>query len=55
MQETQPIFYNNFKWSIIYKDFESLCCIPETCIILYISYASIEKKLPLGFIGLVYR
>ena len=29
----QPIFYNNFKWSIIYKNTESLCCTPETNIV----------------------
>ena len=28
-QGIQPIFYN-FKWSIIYKNFESLCCTSET-------------------------
>ena len=48
-QETEPIFYNNFKWSIIYKNFESPCYIPETCIILYISYASILKNITLRF------
>ena len=25
-----PLFCNNFKWSIIYKNIESLCCTPET-------------------------
>ena len=29
-REIQPIFYNNYKWSIIFKNCESLCCIPET-------------------------
>ena len=29
-QGIEPIFYNNFKYSIIYKNFESLCCTPET-------------------------
>ena len=43
-QEIDPISYNNFKWSIIYKNIESLCYIPETNIILYISYTSIKKK-----------
>ena len=28
-----PIFYNNFKQSITYKDFESLCCTSETNIV----------------------
>ena len=32
-QEIKPMPYNNFKWSIIYKDIESLCCIPETNIV----------------------
>ena len=31
----EPIFYNNFERSIIYKIFESLCCIPEINIILH--------------------
>ena len=29
----REIFYNNFKWSIIYKNCES-CCTPKTSIIL---------------------
>ena len=29
-REAQPLFYNNFKWNIIYKNIESLCCTPET-------------------------
>ena len=33
-REIQLLFYNNFKWrSIIYKNIESLCSIPETNII----------------------
>ena len=28
--ELQPLFYNNFKQSIIYKNAESLCRIPKT-------------------------
>ena len=28
-REIKPLFYNNFKWSIIYKNPESLCCILE--------------------------
>ena len=27
-KEIQPIFYNNYKWSITYKNCESLYCIP---------------------------
>ena len=30
----QPVFYNNFVWSIIYKNIKLLCCIPENCVIL---------------------
>ena len=30
----QPLFCNNLKWSIAYKNIESLCCIPETNTIL---------------------
>ena len=40
----QPIFYNNYKWSIVSKDCDSLCCPPETYIILYIKYTAIKKK-----------
>ena len=29
-QGIQPAFYTNFKWSIIYKNFEPLLCMPET-------------------------
>ena len=32
-REIQPLFSNTFKWSIIYKNIESLCCTPETNII----------------------
>ena len=28
-RKIQPLFCNNFKGSIIYKNTESLCCIPE--------------------------
>ena len=31
-------FYNNYKWSKIFKSCASLYCIPVTCIILYINY-----------------
>ena len=43
-QGIQLLFCNNFTWSIIYKNFESLCCTPETNIILQINYTSIKKK-----------
>ena len=47
-REIQPLFYNNFKWSIIYKNIESLCCTPETNKILQINYTSIKKKRIVG-------
>ena len=31
------------KWNITFRNGESLCCIPETYIILYINYTSIKK------------
>ena len=34
VQGTQPIFCSKFKWSIIYKNIESLCCTPDTNVIL---------------------
>ena len=40
-REIQPLFCNNFKWSISYKNIESLCCTPDISIILYINYTSI--------------
>ena len=33
-QGIESLSDNNFKWSIIYKNIESLCCTPETNIIL---------------------
>ena len=33
-QGIEPIFYNNYKWSIIYRKFEPLSCTAETNIIL---------------------
>ena len=42
-QGIQPIFYNNFTWSIIYKNIESLYC-TETNIVLYVNYTSVNKK-----------
>ena len=41
--EPQSLFFNNFKWSISYKNCESLCCTPETNIILEINYTSIKS------------
>ena len=32
-REIKSLFCNNFKWSVIYKNIESLCCIPETNIV----------------------
>ena len=32
--EIQLLFCNNLKWSIIYKNIESSCCIPKTNLIL---------------------
>ena len=37
-RELQLLFCNNFKWSIIYKNTESLCCPPETDIIFQVNY-----------------
>ena len=43
MKETESIFHNNFKWSIILKNFQSLWCIPETNIVnqLYHNFKSV--------------
>ena len=38
------MFYNNYKWSITFKNCESLYCIPVIYITLYIHYTSIKKK-----------
>lgn len=45
------IFHNNFdstyKWrGVPFKNCESLCCSPETCIILYINYLSVKEVKP---------
>lgn len=40
----EPIF-SNYKWSATFKNCESLCCTPETCIISYINHTAIKKKL----------
>ena len=29
---------------VIYTNIESLCCTPETSIVLYVNYTSIKKK-----------
>ena len=42
--EIEPLFCNNLKWSIIYKNVESLCCTPETNIMLLIHYLAIKKE-----------
>ena len=39
------MFYNNFKWSIIYKNTDSLCCTPKTNIILKINCTSTTTKI----------
>ena len=38
----------------IYRNIESLCCTPETNIILYINYTSIKKKKDKPFTFLYY-
>jgi len=43
-RELYPLFCNNIKWSITYKNTESVCCTPETKITLYINYNSKYKK-----------
>ena len=43
-QGIQPIFYNNLKLSVIYKIFESLCCISETTLILWSTIPQKNKK-----------
>ena len=42
-QGIQPLFCNNFKWSIIYKNIESVCCTPETKMISKVNYTSIRN------------
>ena len=37
----EPMFYNNCKWSIAFKNHKSLYCTPVTYIILYSYYTSI--------------
>ena len=38
------MFYHNYKWSINFKNCESLCCVPVTYIILYSNYTSIKNQ-----------
>ena len=38
------IFYNNYKWSIAFKNYVSLSCTPETYIMLYTNYLNFKKK-----------
>ena len=42
--ELHPLFCNNIKWSVTYKNTKSLCCTPETKITLYVNYNSKYKK-----------
>ena len=44
-QGMSPIFYNNFKWRIICKSFESVCCTSETNRIFEITYTSIKTDI----------
>lgn len=45
-RERESVIYNHIFMcrSIIYKDIESLCCLPEMNITLQINYISIFKK-----------
>ena len=43
-QRLPAILYNNYKWRITFKNCESLCCTPETYIILYINYTSRKEE-----------
>ena len=38
------MFYNSYKWSITFENYESLHCTPETYIIFYSNYTSIKKN-----------
>ena len=44
IQEIQWIFYNNYTWSVIFKSYESLYCIPVLHIILHFNYTSIKNN-----------
>ena len=37
------MFYNNYKWSLTFKNYESLYYIPVAYVTLYINYTSIKK------------
>ena len=39
-----PIFYNNFKWSITFKNCESLCCMPVTYNMVHQLYFNFLKS-----------
>ena len=39
----ETIFYNNNKWSVTFKNYESLYCISIIYIILYSKYSSIKN------------
>ena len=43
-QGISSIFYNNFAWSITFKNYESLCCSPVIDITLYINYISFSYQ-----------
>ena len=44
MQEVQPIFYNNCKWNVTFKNCESLYYVPETHITLNICCTIPQRK-----------
>ena len=44
-QGIQPIFYNNYKWSITFENSESLHCTLVTSAVLHINYTSIKRLL----------
>ena len=41
----EPIFYDNYKWSITFNNCESLYYTPVTYLILYSDYTSKKKEL----------
>lgn len=38
------MFYNNYKWSINFKNYEPLYCTPVTYVILYINDTKVKKR-----------
>ena len=44
--EIQPLFCNNLKWNIIYKNVDSLCCTPETNFVnqLYSNFKNVIRS-----------